>query len=94
MCGGEVKGIMCSSSDLHFRVHTATDGGHAPGRAGSDLSVAQRGEDGLLVLVEGLQWGVLAWTAELESATHSWVGYTPSHTPRVRCPFRIEGWRV
>jgi len=56
------------SSDLHFRVHTAADIGHAPGRAGSDLSVGQRGEGGLFILVEGLQRGVLAGTPQLESA--------------------------
>ena len=91
--GKKVKGraSMCASSDLHFRVHTATDIGHAPGRAGSDLSVGQRRKDGLFVLIEGLQGGVLAGTPELKSATHRsgcfttwysytacWLGYTAS----------------
>ena len=73
MCEEKVKRRavrMGATSDLHFRVHAAADVGHAPGGAGSDLSVGQRREDGLLVLVEGLQRGVLAGTPELESATH------------------------
>ena len=35
---------MGATSDLHFRVHAAADVGHAPGGAGSDLSVGQRRE--------------------------------------------------
>lgn len=49
-------------SYLHFGVHAAVEGGDAPGRAGRHQSVSCRGKDGPLVLVEGLQWRVLAWT--------------------------------
>lgn len=52
-------------SDLHFRVHTAVDGGDTPGWARGDQSVSCRGEDSPLVLIEGLQWRILAWTLQL-----------------------------
>lgn len=48
--------------NLHFGMHAAVEGGDAPGRAGRHQAVSCRGKDGPLVLVEGLQWRVLAWT--------------------------------
>lgn len=58
-------------SDLHFRVHTAVDGGDTPGWASGDQSVSCRGKDSPLVLIEGFQWGILAWTLQLVS-TRQW----------------------
>lgn len=65
---------VCSScvpllTHLHFWVHTAVDGGNTPGGAGGDQTVSCRGEDGLLILVEGLQGRILARTLQLESKT-------------------------
>lgn len=54
--------------DLHFRVHTAVDGGDTPGWARGDQSVSCWGEDSPLVLIEGLQWRILAWTLQLVPA--------------------------
>lgn len=58
-------------SDLHFGVHTAVDGGDTPGWASGDQPVSWRGKDGPLVLIEGLQWRILAWTLQLVS-TRRW----------------------
>ncbi len=52
-------------SDLHFWVHAAVDGGDAPGWTSSDQTVSCRGKDSLLILIEGLQRRVLAWTLQL-----------------------------
>lgn len=54
-------------SDLHLGVHTAVDGRDTPGWASGDQSVSWRGKDSPLVLIEGLQWRILAWTLQLVS---------------------------
>lgn len=63
---GQFKCVLLLS-DLHFCVHTAVDVGDAPGWASSHQTVSCGGENRLLVLVEGLQWRVLAWTLQLVS---------------------------
>lgn len=47
-------------ADLHFSVHTAVDVGDTPGWASRPISC--RGKHCPLVLVESLQWRILAWT--------------------------------
>lgn len=61
------KSVPLDLPHLHFWVHAAVDGGNTPGWTGSDQAISCRREDGLLVLVEGLQWGILARTLQLVS---------------------------
>lgn len=64
---GRAPTSTCSFLNLHLGVHAAVEGGDAPGGAGRHQAVSRRGKDGPLVLVEGLQWRVLARALQLES---------------------------
>lgn len=76
-------------SDLHFRVHTAVDGGDTPGWASGDQSVSYKGKDSPLVLIEGFQWGILAWTLQLVS-TRQWQEEREKRRNNIRYePFQI-----
>ena len=55
------------NSDLHFGMHAAVDGGNTPGWTSSDQAISCRWKDSFLILIEGLQWRILAWTLQLVS---------------------------
>lgn len=53
--------------DLHYWVHAAVDSGNTPGWTSGDQSISCRRKNSLLILIEGLERRILAWTLQLVS---------------------------